>query len=208
VGNHNSYEEVTSMKLYEEVSMYEKKIFKAKEQTSFLKGTLESIDVAIQLRKKKLDEDIATYNSRAKREQEILEMYNKNILEWTKKLDKLFTKSLKSIDKEKVEIIVEKSEKERRKEELQDKKRILGDELKKAKEQLESMKALKPIEPEINEDKIQEAQIEIVREHKENVNGQLQELESGKVQCPECGIFFTKGGAFASHYNAHFNGKE
>ena len=129
------------MKRYEEIDMYEKKIFKAKEQTAFLKGTLESIDVAIQLRKKKLDDDIAAYNLRAKREQEILEMYNKNILEWTKKLDKLVGKQIKSIEKEKVTIVVEKTEKELRKEQTIAKKRLLVEELKRAKEEIELLKA-------------------------------------------------------------------
>jgi len=62
-----------------------------------------------------------------------------------------------------------------------------------------------PIKEVLNEDAIQEGQIAIVKEHKEDVDDQLKELESGKVQCPECGKFFTKGGAFASHYKSHFN---
>ena len=67
---------------------------------------------------------------------------------------------------------------------------------------------LEPPKEVLNEDVIQEGQIAIVKEHKKDVDEQLEELEAGKVQCPECGKFFTKGGAFASHYKSHFNGNE
>ena len=219
------------MKLYEEIAELERKIFRAKEQASFLKGSLESVDTAIQLKKKKLDEDIVAYNLRAKREQEILDMYDNNIAEWTKKLDKSLTKQLKKIDKEKVEVVVEKSEKDIRKEKLQAKKRLLAEELKKAKEQLDKMKEEKKeelaeiieeiapaphkpedipkmefieVEPEVIE---KEEQLNIIKEVKEIVNDKLEELEPGKVQCPECKMWYTKGGAFAAHYKSHFNGE-
>jgi len=87
--------------------------------------------------------------------------------------------------------------------------------------ELEELKKPIPVEPEVNfdtvgnemseldamdEEAIHAEQIAIVKEHKENVNGQLAELEAGKVQCPECGEFFTKGGAFKNHFKTHLNG--
>jgi len=62
--------------------------------------------------------------------------------------------------------------------------------------QLEDLKAPKPIEVEIP---IPEPTPEVIPEPKE--------LHEGKTQCDECGEWFTKGGAFAKHYQSHFNGE-
>lgn len=195
------------MKLYEEVEMYEKKIFRAREQAAFLRYTLESVDRAIELKKQKLGEDITAYNLRAKRDQEILDMHESNIAGWTKKLDKLYGKQLKSIDKEKVEVIVEKSEKEVRKEALKAKKIALAEELQKAKDQLELIKATQELDKEEAAEVIEDIVEEVAEEvFEEDFTVEI-ETNSNKIECPECKGMFTKGGAFAAHYKSHFNGE-
>ena len=51
-----------------------------------------------------------------------------------------------------------------------------------------------------------EDQKALLEEVKDIANEKLSELHEGKVQCPECKEWFTKGGAFAKHYQSHFNG--
>lgn len=194
------------MKLYEQINELERKIFRAKQQAAFLKGTLEAVDTAIQLKKQKLDEEIIAYNKRATRDQEILEMHEKNISDWAKKLDKTLTKQLKKIDKEKVEVVVEKSEKEIRKEEIEAKKRLLAEELKRAKEQLEAIKEEKKEELITVGNDLFSVNGNDHKEWEKEAYEKPEELEPGKVQCPECKEWFTKGGAFAAHYKSHFNG--
>ena len=124
------------MKGYEEIALLEKNIFRAKEQAHFLRCTLESVDVAIKHSKEQLDKDIEAYNNRASADSEVLKMHEKNIAQWSAKLDKLYGKQLKSIEKEKVEVVIEKTEKQVRKDVLKAKKLSLVEELKKAKEQI------------------------------------------------------------------------
>ena len=64
----------------------------------------------------------------------------------------------------------------------------------------------KPIieEPTVTE-VIEETQTEVIKEMKEAINSDHKEIVNGnKVKCPECLNWFTKGGAFASHYKTHF----
>jgi chromosome segregation ATPase len=195
------------MKVYVEIDLLEKNIIRAREQAHFLRCTLESVDTAIHIKKQKLEEDIAEYNERASNEEKILGMYEDNIATWTNRLDKLYSKQLKKIDKEKVEVVVEKSEKQLRKEDLKAKKKQLAEELKKAKEQIEQMEAAKKEEAEIVEDVVEEIAEEIFKEDF------IVEIapDPTKQECPECLQLFTKGGAFAAHYKTHFpngNGKE
>lgn len=189
------------MKVYVEIELLEKNIFRAKEQAHFLRCTLESVDVAVQHVKKQLDRDIANYNKRAEADQKVLDMHEKNIVIWTGKLDKLYSKQIKKIDKEKVKVIIEKSEKQLRKEVLKVKKRQLAEDLKKAKEQIELIDAVKELE--------KEEEAEIIEDIiEEDITVEV-EIDSSKVECPECHEQFTKGGAFSSHYKSHFpNGKE
>lgn len=187
------------MKIYVEIEMLEKNIIRAKEQAHFLRCTLDSVDTAIQIKKQKLEADIGEYNERSSNEEKILKMYEDNIAVWTSRLDKLYSKQIKKIDKEKVTVIVEKSEKQLRKEDLKAKKRLLAEELKKAKEQIELMEAAK---------KPNDIHL-IVETDAENLYIVADEPESNKVQCQECHEYFTKGGAFVSHYKTHFpNGRE
>ena len=199
------------MKLYEQIADLEKKIYRTKQSAAFLRGTLEAVDRAIQLKKQKLDEDIIAYNKRAIRDQEILDMHEKNIANWSKKLDKNLTKQLKSIDKEKVEVVVEKSEKDIRKEKLQAKKRLLAEELKKAKEQLDKMKeekkeeialAPEPIPERIDAEEIEELvekveeiiepkpiepPIEVSKEEQVNIIKEVKEIVNDKLEALEPG---------------------
>lgn len=64
------------------------------------------------------------------------------------------------------------------------------------------------VEEIIEEEPEVEEKVEIVKEVKEIINEKVEELGSGKVQCPECKKFFTKGGAFVTHYKSHFNESE
>ena len=202
------------MKVYVEIEMLEKNIFRAKEQAHFLRCTLDSVDKAIHIKKQKLEEDIGEYNERASNEEKILKMYEDNIATWTNRLDKLYSKQIKKIDKEKVTVVVEKSEKQLRKEALKDKKRLLAEELKKAKEQIELMEAAK-------EQKKEEAAKIVIEEEIEDVVEEIAEEifkedfiveiapDPTKQECPECHQLYTKGGAFAAHYKTHFpNGRE
>ena len=92
----------------------------------------------------------------------------------------------------------------------QQEKENLAEKLKFYEDQLTQLKSQQKEEKKqvVNEELIQEGQIAIVKDHKKDVDEQLAELESGKVQCPECGKLFTKGGAFAAHYKSHFNGND
>lgn len=60
------------------------------------------------------------------------------------------------------------------------------------------------------ENTIHEGQKSILQEIKDTIEDDIQEIiVEGKVKCPECAehgveAYFTKGGAFASHYKSHF----
>jgi len=184
------------MKVYEEIDLLEKNIIRAKEQAHFLRCTLISVDTAIQTKKQKLEEDIAEYNERANNEEKVLKMYEDNIATWTNKLDKLYSKQIKKIDKEKVVVVVEKSEKQLRKELLKSKKAQIAKDLQKAKDQLNMIEATVELEKEEVSLAVDFIKIE---------------PDTNKVNCPECGKSYTKGGAFAAHYKSHLpnsNGKE
>lgn len=59
-------------------------------------------------------------------------------------------------------------------------------------------------------DEVQEIE-EVLEELEKEDLVEIVENHSNKVECPECNQFFTKGGAFASHYKSHFpngNSKE
>lgn len=44
-------------------------------------------------------------------------------------------------------------------------------------------------------------------EEKAEVLEIVEDPHLGKVECPECGKWYTKGGGFASHYKTHYNGE-
>ena len=187
------------MKVYVEIDLLEKNIFRAKEQAHFLRCTLISVDTAIQIKKQKLEEDIEEYNERTSNEEKILKMYEDNIAVWTNKLDKLYSKQIKKIDKEKVTVVIEKSEKQLRKETLKAKKRLLAEELKKAKEQIELIEAVR----------IERAESAGVKAAKIVIEEEIEAPNPTKQECPECHQLYTKGGDFAAHYKTHFpNGRE
>lgn len=88
-------------------------------------------------------------------------------------------------------------------ERLKEKEAFYKSEYEKLKEEA---KAKPPIP--ITEEEIKKDQITIMKEVKDTVNNKMKELEPNKAKCPECGEYFTKGGAFVNHYNSHFNGHE
>jgi chromosome segregation ATPase len=165
------------MKVYEQIQDLEHKIFRAKEQAAFLKHQLNSVDKAIALKKQKLEEDIAAYNIRTKRDQEILSEHKKNIESWNKKLQELLAQQIKKLDKKEEEPLEEKSEEEIEKEELKAKKAELERELNEMTEKLEKSSDKKKKKAPIGEPiPITEEELDDVIEDRKLASNELKEF--------------------------------
>lgn len=217
------------MKPYEKIAQVEKRLFRLNEDLHAHRADLAGWDTRMEKEQQRFDSFVETYNEVVKNKQALFARIQSEIETEQKHLEESLEEQIVAVEKQKgrsrkkakqqsVEIISEPSEESERspeektlllqkKKDLEEKLQRLKELTEKGKKETEEVKeVIEDISEElIDEEKIQEGQINILKEYKEVVNGDLKELESGKVQCPECGEFFTKGGAFASHYKSHFN---
>ena len=177
------------MKDYEEIKDLEYKLYRAVEQKAFFESQLEALDRSIELKRRKLEEDVKEYNKRAKKEQEIIYELDINIDSYNKRIQKLLEVKIKEVKKEekkqdKIKKAPEKSPEQLEREELE--KRL--EELKKQEAPI-SKPIIQPTnekEPPIKE--IIEEKRDIanqMREVADDMNGETDEIERLQKEHPE-----------------------